>query len=213
MKGTVSIDPDFGVFRTDALDELDAFFRAHGFAILRGLYSRDDLATMLAESRARARVMANRTKHDLTGEMLRQDGGSQLMQYITQSPTTRAAVLHPAIVGLMARWILAGICASIRALVLSIRMRGRMWRQATSALAGIVIGRAGRSLMSGRAPPSRSMSMGRARPMDFCASCREVIFGRRQRRITMRIMSRCLKARVLQVDTPARAALRHAVGL
>ena len=37
MKGKVSIDPDFGVFREGALDELDGFFREHGFAILRGL--------------------------------------------------------------------------------------------------------------------------------------------------------------------------------
>ena len=30
MKGKVSIDPDFGVFREGALDDLESFFRKHG---------------------------------------------------------------------------------------------------------------------------------------------------------------------------------------
>ncbi|MBP9233436.1 MAG: phytanoyl-CoA dioxygenase family protein [Hyphomonadaceae bacterium] len=114
MKGTVSIDPDFGVFRTDALDELDAFFRAHGFAILRGLYSRDDLATMLAEcAEAQARVangeLANKHGNSILTDAAAGRRFANYVQYITQiAPTTRAAVLHPAIVGLMARWIPGG---------------------------------------------------------------------------------------------------------
>ena len=112
----VSIDPEFGVFRQDALDELDMFFQTHGFAILRGLYGADEMSGMLAECAAAQTGVAN-------GELAAKHGNSILIdeaaaasgrfanyvQYITQiAPVTRAAVLHPAIVSLMERWIPGG---------------------------------------------------------------------------------------------------------
>ena len=49
MVGVVSLNTDIGVFRADQLDELDAFFQKHGFAILRGLYDPATLEAMTAE--------------------------------------------------------------------------------------------------------------------------------------------------------------------
>ncbi len=112
----VSIDPEFGVFRQDALDELDMFFQTHGFAILRGLYTPQELAGMLSECADAQTKVAN-------GELAEKHGNSILIdeaaaasgrfanyvQYITQiAPVTRAAVLHPAITSLMERWIPGG---------------------------------------------------------------------------------------------------------
>jgi len=112
----VSIDPEFGVFRQDALDELDMFFQTHGFAILRGLYTPQELAGMLSECADAQTKVAN-------GELAAKHGNSILIdeaaaaggrfanyvQYITQiAPVTRAAVLHPAITSLMERWIPGG---------------------------------------------------------------------------------------------------------
>lgn len=112
----VSIDPEFGVFRQDALDELDMFFQTHGFAILRGLYGPDEMAGMLAECASAQTRVAN-------GELAAKHGNSILIdeaaaasgrfanyvQYVTQiAPKTRAAVLHPAIASLMERWIPGG---------------------------------------------------------------------------------------------------------
>jgi hypothetical protein len=111
MQGTLSIDPDFGVFGADALDDLDRFFRTHGFAILRGLYPAEELAAMLDECAAAQTRVAN-------GELAVKHGNSILtdaaagnrfanyVQYITQiAPVTRRSVLNPAIVSLMERWI------------------------------------------------------------------------------------------------------------
>ena len=116
MKGMLSIDPEFGVFRQDALDDLDMFFQTHGFAILRGLYSSEELAAMLDECAAAQTRVAN-------GELAEKHGNSILIdadaaagkrfanyvQYVTQiAPETRAAVLHPAITTMMERWIPGG---------------------------------------------------------------------------------------------------------
>ena len=111
MKGKVSIDPDFGVFREGALDDLDSFFRKHGFAILRGLYSPASLAAMLAECATAQTRVANGELAEKHGNSILTDaaaGGrfANYVQYITQiAPQTRAAVVHPAITSLMDRWI------------------------------------------------------------------------------------------------------------
>lgn len=112
----LSIDPEFDVFRQDALDDLDMFFQTHGFAILRGVYSAEELAAMLAECAEAQTRVAN-------GELAARHGNAILIdtqaaasgrfanyvQYITQiAPKTRAAVQHPAIVALMQRWIPGG---------------------------------------------------------------------------------------------------------
>jgi hypothetical protein len=106
MKGTVSIDPDFGVFRTDALDELDAFFRAHGFChSARPLFARrprHDVGRECAEAQARVAngELANKHGNSILTDAAAGRRFANYVQYITQiAPTTRAAVLHPAIVG------------------------------------------------------------------------------------------------------------------
>jgi hypothetical protein len=112
----VSIDPEFGVFRQDALDDLDMFFQTHGFAILRGLYAPDALSEMLAEcAEAQTRVangeLASKHGNAILIDAAAAAGGrfANYVQYITQiAPKTRAAVLHPAIVSLMERWIPGG---------------------------------------------------------------------------------------------------------
>lgn len=114
MRGTLSIDPDFGVFRADALDALDVFFRTHGFAILRGLYSPDDLAAMLAECVDAQTRVANGELAERHGNSILTDAaaGSRFanyVQYITLiAPATRGAVLHPTLTALMQRWIPGG---------------------------------------------------------------------------------------------------------
>jgi hypothetical protein len=110
MTGSVSLDTDVGVFRPGELDALDAFYRKHGFAILRGLIPPDRLAAILTECEAAQGRVAN-------GEMAERYGNSILtdttakpfanyVQYVTEvAPLTREAVRDPTIVGLMERWV------------------------------------------------------------------------------------------------------------
>lgn len=114
MTGVVSLDPDIGVFRVSELDALDAFFRTHGFAILRDLYSVDDMARMLAECADAQTRVANGELAEKHGNSILVDaraGGrfANYVQYVTQlAPRTRAAVTHEAILSLMAKWIPGG---------------------------------------------------------------------------------------------------------
>ena len=114
MKGVLSIDPGFGVFREDRLDDLDHFFRTHGFAILRGLYPPANLAAMLDECAGAQTRVANSELAEKHGNSILTDDAvgtrfANYVQYITQiAPRTRAAVLHPAITSLMDRWIPGG---------------------------------------------------------------------------------------------------------
>jgi ectoine hydroxylase-related dioxygenase (phytanoyl-CoA dioxygenase family) len=110
----LSIDPEFGVFRQDALDDLDMFFQTHGFAILRDLYDADQLAAMLAECADAQTRVANGELAEKHGNSILTDAGAgrrfaNYVQYVTQiAPQTRRAVVHPAIVALMERWIPGG---------------------------------------------------------------------------------------------------------
>ncbi len=110
----VSIDPEFGVFRQDALDDLDSFFQTHGFAILRNLYTADALAGMLTECAEAQTRVANGELAEKHGNAILTDAVAgrrfaNYVQYITQiAPQTRQAVIHPAIVSLMERWIPGG---------------------------------------------------------------------------------------------------------
>jgi ectoine hydroxylase-related dioxygenase (phytanoyl-CoA dioxygenase family) len=110
----VSIDPEFGVYRADALDELDLFFQTHGFVILRGLYGDAAMAAMLDECATAQTRVANGELAEKHGNSILTDdaaGGrfANYVQYITQiAPQTRAAVQHPAIVSLMNLWISGG---------------------------------------------------------------------------------------------------------
>jgi len=67
----VSIDPEFGVYRADALGELDLFFQTHGFVILRGLYDDAAMSAMLDDAQRRRRRVAN-------GELAQKHGNSIL---------------------------------------------------------------------------------------------------------------------------------------
>ena len=114
MTGKISIDTEIGVFAPDQLDGLDAFFRRHGFAILRGLYTEDELAAVTAEcERAQAQVAAGQLAERHGNSILVDEAAGKrfanYVQYVTEiAPRTRAAVMNPAIVGLMQRWIPGG---------------------------------------------------------------------------------------------------------
>jgi len=76
-------------------DALDVFFRTHGFAIRRGLYSPDDLAAMLAECVDAQTRVANGELAERHGNSILTDAaaGSRFanyVQYITLiAPATR----------------------------------------------------------------------------------------------------------------------------
>jgi hypothetical protein len=111
MKGALSIDQAFGVFRPAEDVELDTCFRAHGFAILRGLYSAAELRVMLAECTTAQAGVASGALAEKHGNSILTDNDAgnrfaNYVQYITQlAPRTRAAILNPAITSLMTRWI------------------------------------------------------------------------------------------------------------
>ena len=116
MTGAVSLNPDIGVFRVAQLDALDAFFRTHGFAILRGLYTDAKMARMHAECAAAQQQVADGLLAEKHGNSILTDASSErprrfanYVQYVTQlSPATRAAILDPAITGLMTKWVPGG---------------------------------------------------------------------------------------------------------
>ncbi len=107
----ISLAAEIGVFAPDELDAAETFFREHGFAVLRGLWSKaelDDFAAECAAAQDQVRVGALPAKF---GETVLTSGGDanrvvNYVQYITQiAPKTRAATYHPAIVELISRWI------------------------------------------------------------------------------------------------------------
>ena len=116
MQTPNGLNVDVGVFHKDELDQLDAFFETYGFAILRGLYTDADLVKITEDC-----VTAQ--NHVIDGTLPARYGNSVLLddavdaetrftnyvQYITElSETTRAAILNPAIVSLMDRWVPEG---------------------------------------------------------------------------------------------------------
>lgn len=116
MLGTVSLNTDVGVFRASQLDELDIFFKAHGFAILRGLYTPLELEALTNECVEAQNGVINDTLDARYGNLILLDDAvdgatrfTNYVQYITEiSRKTRAAVLHPDIVDLMERWVPGG---------------------------------------------------------------------------------------------------------
>jgi ectoine hydroxylase-related dioxygenase (phytanoyl-CoA dioxygenase family) len=104
-----------GVFTATELDRLDAFFRANGYAILRGLWTEAELDAIQAECEAAQQQVVR-------GELAERHGTTQLVDdattettkasfanYVTflteLAPRTREAVLHPFAVDLVHRWI------------------------------------------------------------------------------------------------------------
>ncbi|RIJ33015.1 phytanoyl-CoA dioxygenase family protein [Henriciella mobilis] len=113
---TGSINTDIGVFHADELDALDAFFREHGFAILRRLYQPADLERLTNECvDAQTGVIEGKLDPRHGNSVLLDDAVNgekrfaNYVQYITEvSPATRAAILHPAITALMEKWVPGG---------------------------------------------------------------------------------------------------------
>lgn len=113
MPETAALQTEIGVFDRTQLDELDAFFRAYGFAILRGLFSVADLEKLTEECiTAQEQVIDGSLDARYGNSVLLDDGVdeavrfSNYVQYITElSEHTRSAVLSPEIVTLMNRWV------------------------------------------------------------------------------------------------------------
>lgn len=113
MVGSVSLNTDIGVFQVDQLDDLDAFFSTHGFAILRGLYEPEALEALTEECVEAQTSVINGSLDARYGNSVLLDDGvdgatrfTNYVQYITEiSSKTRGAIFHPAIVELMERWV------------------------------------------------------------------------------------------------------------
>jgi len=115
--GELRMATDLGVFGPDRLDDLDAWFRANGFVILRGLLSAVEVDALEAEcARAQVDLVAGRLPGRFgTSILIEGDAGekaTRFANYVTHitelSPTARAAASHPLVVGLMQRWLGAG---------------------------------------------------------------------------------------------------------
>ena len=116
MAEAACLDVDFGVFFPDQLDLLDTFFQENGFAILRGLYTEGALDEVTAECvDAQNSVIAGTLDPKYGNSVLLDDAVdgavrfTNSVQYITQiAPSARAAILHPAIISLMEKWVPEG---------------------------------------------------------------------------------------------------------
>ncbi|MFM7063218.1 MAG: phytanoyl-CoA dioxygenase family protein [Actinomycetes bacterium] len=105
--------PDqFGVFATDQLDECAEFFRAHGFAIVRGLHPEQDLRTVESECVAAQQRLAAGELSDHYGTAILVDDQVDrptLPNYVTYvsdlSPAVDAAIRHPLVADLVGRWL------------------------------------------------------------------------------------------------------------
>ena len=121
MPSTTSLPTEVGAFTRDGLDELCAFFDAHGFAVLRGLWDEERLGAVEAECMAAQAALVAGTLAERHGNtVLIDDPGStggpggpvafaNYVQYVTEvAPAARAVVLHPVVLELMSRWVPGG---------------------------------------------------------------------------------------------------------
>lgn len=105
---------DVGVFGPDDLSGLDAFFRAYGFVILRGLFDESRMAAMEAEC-IRAQEQLGRgelSERHGTSILIEGDAGEkaeQFVNYVTYvnelSPVVDADINDPLIIELMRTWL------------------------------------------------------------------------------------------------------------
>jgi ectoine hydroxylase-related dioxygenase (phytanoyl-CoA dioxygenase family) len=103
---------EIGVFTAPEFDGLEPFFAEHGFAVMRGLYSDDELAELQVElERQQQRLLAGELP-DVCGTVILDDpdaviDGEPFAHYVCHltevSPTARHAVRHAAIVDMMER--------------------------------------------------------------------------------------------------------------
>jgi ectoine hydroxylase-related dioxygenase (phytanoyl-CoA dioxygenase family) len=117
---TLATDPE--VFGPDQLDELEAFYRAYGFAVLRGLFEPETMAALEAECRsAQQKLVAGQLPERFgTVELVEGDAGEKgqrFANYVTHitevSPSAEAVLEHPVVTGLIQRW-LGDTCWSAR---------------------------------------------------------------------------------------------------
>lgn len=102
-----------GVFGPDELDELDEWFREHGYVVLRGLLDDDELSQLELECvGAQSRLAAGELDERHGTTILvddASDGVEQVVNYVTYvnelSPAVDRATRHPAIIELMTRWL------------------------------------------------------------------------------------------------------------
>jgi ectoine hydroxylase-related dioxygenase (phytanoyl-CoA dioxygenase family) len=105
---------DVGVFGPDDLDGLHAFYRDHGFAVLRGLLAPTVLADLEAECvAAQERLVAGDLDARFgTTDLIEGDAGEKATRFanyvvhITElSPTARAVVHDEVVTGAIRRWL------------------------------------------------------------------------------------------------------------
>jgi len=105
---------EVGVFAPDEVEALDTFFRAHGFAILRGLFDEERVAAMERECVAAQQALVDGELSDRHGTaiLIEGDAGTkaeELANYVTYvnelSPAVAADVREPLVVALVQRWL------------------------------------------------------------------------------------------------------------
>ena len=111
------VDPSAAcAFGIDELDELDAFYRAYGFAVLRGVFDEAALAHLTAECESAQRGVAEGSLDERHGTAILVDGSAStasadesVVNYVTYltevAPRSRAAGTEPTISALMQRWL------------------------------------------------------------------------------------------------------------
>lgn len=101
------------VFTTNELDDLDAFFRVHGFAVVRGLWSAERLAAAADECVVAQQDVADGHLDERHGTSILVDDavGSETpfanyVTYVTElAPQARDLIVDPVVLDLMQRWL------------------------------------------------------------------------------------------------------------
>jgi hypothetical protein len=109
---TLATDP--GVFGPDQLDELETFYRAYGFGILRGLLKPDTMVALEQECHsAQERLVAGELPDRFgTVELVEGDAGAKgqrFANYVTHitevSPTAATVLDHPVVIDMISRFL------------------------------------------------------------------------------------------------------------
>lgn len=115
------MNPFDRAFGPDELDELDAFFTEHGFALLRGVFTDDEMDRMELECVTAQSQLVNGELDDRFGTVILVDDDaegtrtSSFANYVVHAdevcPSVSAAVAHPVMTALMQRWLGEGCWA------------------------------------------------------------------------------------------------------